>query len=248
MQKNTSGQKLMVYAWDSTTGLPKTGDAANLTAYRALDWGTVTVLTDTSATEMDATNAKGFYLFDLAQAETNANVALYTAKSSTANIVVMMARGETMVPPNFSATGIDSSGNVTSNLIQRQGTADTPRITGTAVSSGGQNNTIQLPATITAVQCEIGDWIRLANGQTRRVTAYNTANQIATVHAFWLINPDNTTGFEIFKDGGVELATPIDILNAFPLSANGNVKSDLVESCGVVAQLNGSGTQNIGGP
>lgn len=89
MFKNTTGQKLSVYAWDSTTGLPKTGDAANLTAYYSLDDGTVTLATDTSATETDATNAKGYYLFDLSQAETNGDKIAFSAKSSTANIVVL---------------------------------------------------------------------------------------------------------------------------------------------------------------
>lgn len=90
MFKNVAA-KFVVYAFDSTTGLPKTGDAANITAYVSKDYGTVTVLGDTSATEMDSTNAKGYYLFDAAQAETNADCLMVSAKSSTANIVVVGA-------------------------------------------------------------------------------------------------------------------------------------------------------------
>ncbi len=89
MFKNTASQKLIVFAFDSTTNLPKSGDAANLTAYVGKDYGTATVLGDTSATEIDATNAKGYYLFDLTQTETNADTLHFTAKSSTANIVVI---------------------------------------------------------------------------------------------------------------------------------------------------------------
>lgn len=89
MDKNVASQKLTVFAFDSTTNLPKSGDAANIAAYYSLDNGTVTVLTDTSATEEDATNAKGYYLFDLAQAETNGDKIQFSAKSSTANIVVL---------------------------------------------------------------------------------------------------------------------------------------------------------------
>jgi hypothetical protein len=44
MQKNVTGQKLIVFAFDSTTSLPVSGDAANLTAYVSKDYGTVTVL------------------------------------------------------------------------------------------------------------------------------------------------------------------------------------------------------------
>src|SRR5438105_13842570 len=89
MFKNVASQKLMVFAFDSTTNLPKSGDAGNITAYVSKDYGSVTVLGDSSATEMDATNAKGYYLFDLTQAETNADALLFSAKSSTASIVVI---------------------------------------------------------------------------------------------------------------------------------------------------------------
>lgn len=81
----------MVFAWDTTTGVAKTGDAANITAYVSKDYGAVTVLGDTAATEMDATNAKGYYLFDAAQAETNADVLMVSGKSATANIAVIGA-------------------------------------------------------------------------------------------------------------------------------------------------------------
>src|SRR3954466_2712617 len=89
MFKNTASQKLTVFAFDSTTNLPKSGDAANITAYVDKDDGGVTVLADTTATEKDATNAKGYYIFDVTQAETNADKLLFSAKSSTANIVVI---------------------------------------------------------------------------------------------------------------------------------------------------------------
>jgi len=89
MFKNTASQKAYVFAFDTTTGLPKTGDQANITAYVQKDYGSATVLTDTSATQVDATNAAGYYLFDLSQAETNADTLAITAKSVTANIVVV---------------------------------------------------------------------------------------------------------------------------------------------------------------
>lgn len=88
MFKNVASQKIAVYAFDATTGVPKTGDAAQLTAYVSKDFGSVTVLGDTSATEMDATNAKGMYLFDVTQTETNADCLIFTAKSSTSNIYI----------------------------------------------------------------------------------------------------------------------------------------------------------------
>ncbi len=90
MFKNVAA-KFMVFAFDATTNVPKTGDAGNITAYVSKDYGTVTVLADTSATEMDATNAPGYYLFDAAQGETNADCLMVSAKSVTSNIKVIGA-------------------------------------------------------------------------------------------------------------------------------------------------------------
>lgn len=113
MQKNVASQKLIVFAFDSTTNLPKSADAANITAYVSIDFGSVTVLGDTSATEMDATNAKGYYLFDLTQAETNGNTLLFSAKSSTANIVVIGVPATVFTDPaNYPTMSIDGSGRV----------------------------------------------------------------------------------------------------------------------------------------
>ncbi len=113
MFKNVASQKLTVFAFDATTSLPKTGDAANLTAYLDKDDAGLNALTDTSAAEIDATNAKGYYRFDVSQSESNADKILFTCKSSTANIVVVAVPAVVYtVPPNFTALVIDSSGNV----------------------------------------------------------------------------------------------------------------------------------------
>ncbi len=84
--KNTASQKLEVFAFDYTTGAPKTGDGANLLAYVNIDEAGYGTLTDTSATEVDSTNKKGLYLFDLTQGETNGTKLGFFAKSSTANV------------------------------------------------------------------------------------------------------------------------------------------------------------------
>ena len=86
MQKNQAGQSITMLAIDTATGKPKTGDAANLTAYISKDDGAVTALGDTSATETSATNAKGLYTWSLTQAETNAGKLVFSGKSATANV------------------------------------------------------------------------------------------------------------------------------------------------------------------
>ena len=86
-----------------------TGDAANITAYVSKDHAAVTVLTDTTATEMDATNAKGIYVFDLTQGETNADELTFSAKSSTANVSIT-PRFISTTPNRFTSMVIDAAG------------------------------------------------------------------------------------------------------------------------------------------
>ena len=161
MFKNVASQKLIVFAFDSTTNLPKTGDAANITAYVGKDFGSATVLGDTSASEIDSTNAKGYYLFDLTQTETNANVLHFTAKSSTSNIVVIGVPAVVYtVPANFTATSIDSSGNVAANVTQFGGSngtfsggrpeVNTTHAAGTAWGSGAITSGVFASGAITA--------------------------------------------------------------------------------------------------
>lgn len=104
MRKNTSGQKITLFAIDASTNAPKTGDAANLTAYVSKDDGSVTVLGDTSATELDSTNAKGLYSFDLTQAETNADKLVFSGKSSTSNVYLRPETIYTTLPNDGTAT------------------------------------------------------------------------------------------------------------------------------------------------
>lgn len=130
--KNISAQKVRVFAFDATTNLPKTGDAANLTAYLSKDYGAVTVLGDTSATEEDATNAKGWYLFDVTQTESNFDVGNFTAKSSTANVVVIGERVTTF-PAAFGLVGGAAGGF----LIAGANAALTSFTAGMVISNAG---------------------------------------------------------------------------------------------------------------
>ena len=89
-KKNTSGQKFNVLAISTATGLPVTGDAANITAQISLDSGSFAAVADTNPTELDATNAPGVYVFDLTQAETNGDVLTIVPSSTTANVQIDM--------------------------------------------------------------------------------------------------------------------------------------------------------------
>lgn len=139
MFKNVAG-KVALFAFNTTTGAPVAGDAGNITAYVSKDYGTVTVLADTSATEMDATNAKGWYLFDVAQAESNADALLFTGKSSTANISIVGQYIFT-TPNRFTTLVIDAAGLADANAVKvgpsGSGTAQTARDVGASVLVAG---------------------------------------------------------------------------------------------------------------
>jgi len=84
--KNKAGQKIAIYATDA--GAAKTGDAANISAQISLDGGTSAATSDAHPTELDATNHPGVYLFDLSQAETDANLIVLSASSTTSGVAI----------------------------------------------------------------------------------------------------------------------------------------------------------------
>jgi hypothetical protein len=154
VNKNISGQKVTLLVIDVSTNAPKTGDAANLTAYVSKDDGSVTVLGDTSATELDATNAPGLYAFDLTQAETNADKCLFSGKSSTSNVKMIPLLIYTR-PASFSSFVTPTGAAV--NTTQIGGTSQTARDLGASVllsvgTGTGQVNLAsgKVPATIAA--------------------------------------------------------------------------------------------------
>lgn len=146
MLKNVSSQKLRVYAWDATTGLAKTGDAANITAYITKDDGTPAATDDTNPSEVDATNEPGYYEFDLTQAETNATKITLSPKSSTSNIVVMSTLGATIYtrPQYLDMLSIESDGDLTKvNILDGHTaqTGDSYSYLGTNLGANGANAT-----------------------------------------------------------------------------------------------------------
>jgi len=97
MYKNVANQQIAIYAHDTDADAPKTGDAGNITAYISKDGGGVAQSNDVNPTELDATNAKGIYIFNLTQAETNCDLFVLSATSTTNNIQIepVMAYTET---------------------------------------------------------------------------------------------------------------------------------------------------------
>lgn len=93
--KNKAGQKFSVLAANNS-GHGTTGDAGNITAKISLDFGAAASLSDTNPTELDATNFPGVYVFDLTQAETDADVLTIKATSTTASVSIDLVTIDTV--------------------------------------------------------------------------------------------------------------------------------------------------------
>lgn len=154
--KNTAG-KVELFAFDATTGLPKTGDSANITMYVNKDDGGVNALTDTSAAELSSTNAAGWYVCDYTNTEANAEKLHFTGKSSTSNIVVVgrvvytLPQTGVLAPATLGRTAVvDASGLIDANTVKvgptGSGTAQTARDIGASVllSSGTGTGQVKL--------------------------------------------------------------------------------------------------------
>jgi len=267
MFKNVAFQKVYVFAYDSTTNAPKTGDAANITAYVAKDFGSATVLGDTSATEVDSTNAKGFYVFDLTQSETNADVLLVTAKSSTSNIVVLGAPATIFT---FPTTGIlapatagrtlvvDANGLADANVVKLgpsgSGTAQTARDIGASVllSSGTGTGQLKLASGYVAMT-----WADVAaptttvnlSGTTIATTQQVDVNTIKTnpvVNGGTVTFPANATLASTTNITGGTITTVTNLTNA---PTAGDLTATMKTSIGTVvaASAVASVTGNVGG-
>ena len=85
--KNVPGQKLAVWARNSSyAGV--TDDQANITAQISLDGGACAATNDTNPTQLDSTDTPGIYIFDLTQAETNADLIVVSPVSTTGTTII----------------------------------------------------------------------------------------------------------------------------------------------------------------
>ena len=141
--------KAYVFAFDRTTGEPKTGDAANITAKWVKDYGTPGNLVG-NPTEVE----DGVYVFDLTESDrTFSKVAYILPESSTSNIVV---RGD---PPVYSM--IESLVRARTDLITPSTTYVINRISGSGVNFNvvafvGESHLISIPSSdYSAVELEV---------------------------------------------------------------------------------------------
>lgn len=95
MLKNTANQKIAIFAYDTETEQPKTGDAANITAFISKNGAAPAQSDDVHPTELDSVNMPGIYQFDLTQAESNCDTFLLYAQSTTENIAIDVVKEKT---------------------------------------------------------------------------------------------------------------------------------------------------------
>ena len=86
--KNTGSQKISILAVNTVTGSGVTGDAGNITGKISKDGNTSAATNDTNPTELNASNHPGIYIFDMTAAETNANMIVLSAASTSANTAI----------------------------------------------------------------------------------------------------------------------------------------------------------------
>ncbi len=148
MFKNTASQAVTLLAIDTATGLPKTGDAGNITFYYNGDAGGPTIFSTSSGhpAEDSSTLALGCYTLALTQGETNYNRMNFTGVSTSSGIKIIPMLNVQMVP---SALGIAAGA---SGGLFIAGTNASLAITGTTAfngsvsilcSSGGDALTLQ---------------------------------------------------------------------------------------------------------
>lgn len=89
--KNVAGQKVPVFAYNKTTGVAVTGDAANITAHISKDGAAGVASTDVNPTQIGG----GWYVFDLTQEESDCDLFLLYAVSGTSNVLVTGLSGYT---------------------------------------------------------------------------------------------------------------------------------------------------------
>ena len=109
--RSLAGQKLAVHAYTPADGASKTGDAANITCYESIDWGGAAALADTNPTELDSVNMKGWYVFDLSQAETDGEVLVFAPVSATSGVMldqVQVFTQDAAISSRASQTSLDT--------------------------------------------------------------------------------------------------------------------------------------------
>lgn len=178
LYRNVAAQKIAVYAHDTAADAPKTGDAANITAQISKDFGAAAATNDVNPTELDATDHPGIYVFDLTQAETEADNLIISAVSGTANIRLDPVQVFTDDQSKYGVVDMGTAQAATGTTLQLRsaaGFADDELNGATILITGGSAGV----------------------GQRAIITDYAGATDTATVPT-WTTTPTGTITYKIF--------------------------------------------------
>jgi hypothetical protein len=184
--KNTASQKWRVYAFNATTGAPVTGDAANITAKIDKDWAGVAAVTDTNPTETE----DGYYLFDLTQAETNANWLDLYPDSSTADVVVVGVPGSMGTIPTTGLLAPTTAGRTLDVTATGAAGVDWGNVENPTTTVGLSGTTIATSQVVASVSGAVGSVTGNVGG--------NVAGSVASVTAGVTVTTNNDkTGYSL---------------------------------------------------
>lgn len=182
LYKNVASQKVAVFAYDTAADAGKTGDAANITGEISKDGGTSAATNDTNPTELDATDHPGIYLFDLTQAETNADLIVLTAVSSTDGVQIDPVIIYT-TPGNFKNFYEDA-------IVEASVSDATPSTTSFDTDLSEASDDHYNDMAIVFVDGNL-------KGQVRKVSDYDGTNKTVTVSTAFTEAPGNGDTFQI---------------------------------------------------
>lgn len=147
MIKNTASQKWSVFAFSLTDNTAVTGDSAQITGKIAKDGAAGVALGDANPTEQE----NGYYVFDLTQAETNADYLQIFPESSTANVQVIGVPGAV-----WTTAALTTSGYVQADVLAISGSTDaadnleaSAETIVVAAAAAGTLSTTQMTTTLT---------------------------------------------------------------------------------------------------
>lgn len=201
MYKNVASQKIAVYATTLSTGAAKTGDASNITAQISLDGGATAATNDANPAELDATDAPGIYVFDMQQAETNADMIVLYSKSSTSGVsiepVVIYTRPATVSADMVSISGDTTAADNLEKMFDNTGYSASNSTIGTVTTLTNAPTGMALEATLTAMKGATFDTATDSLEAIRNaITALPAA--IGVVYSYYPTAATRTTG----GDGG----------------------------------------------
>lgn len=108
MQKNVSGQKILIFAFTQSDATPKTG-LSDITVKISKDYAA-----SVAATNSVGESESGYYILELTQAETNATAIDFFCTSATSGVSVLAQPARVWTTPeNFNALAIESGGDLT---------------------------------------------------------------------------------------------------------------------------------------